>query len=700
MKTHILLLSLLCLCTCSVYAQNSSIQPDKACINCATNAPDAKAVLELQSTSKGILIPRMTTSNRTAISLPIPAGLLVFDTTTVSFWFHNGTQWMELDADTAITPSLAEVLAIGQSANSGTIIDLSDPINAQDAATKSYVDNNDAVNDADADATNEIQQLQLNGNTLSLTDDTTTVDLSAFANHWTESNGNVFRDSGKVGIGTINPRGTLDANGNVFATGNLILGGSLAGQIYASDPTKNVLAGGIEVYGNTLIDIRSGTFNVIGNDGRDLRMGAQTDTNFVISTISGDSFPDFNGRNLILGDNAGYHTYGNSQINSINNVFLGSYAGFGDMGTTGNTLIGNNAGQNLLDANYNTMIGAGAGTNAYSVENILIGYKTGFCEVDTFLSAPGFSRSVFIGNEIAIAARDIARSVIIGHHAGRDMRGGGNNVLIGFEAGTGITREDKLSLDNIFIGHQAGKDVFTLGSILVGNNTSVAALTDSTGLGNVIAIGHNVEVGCADCTVIGGEKVGLGVSTPTERLDVNGRVRIRNLPVGMGTRVVADADGNLFLEDFPAPTTSALVEELQKENEVKDRRIEALEARLAKIEAMLETLPTGDSKMNNSSSQQSFTNIIHLTDAKLEQNQPNPFNGTTVVRYVIPHDVKRAELRITDLTGKVIKNVVIQERGKGQTTLDATTLSNGNYQYSLFLDNQLLATRQMVLTKN
>ncbi len=49
------------------------------------------------------------------------------------------------------------------------------------------------------------QDLSLSGNTLSLTGDATTVDLSPYANSWTEANGNVHRNSGRVGIGTTTP---------------------------------------------------------------------------------------------------------------------------------------------------------------------------------------------------------------------------------------------------------------------------------------------------------------------------------------------------------------------------------------------------------------------------------------------------------------------------------------------------------------
>lgn len=55
-------------------------------------APHPSAMLDIKSTTKGLLIPRMTSVQRTAI--PSPAlGLLVFDTNTRSFWFHNGVKW-------------------------------------------------------------------------------------------------------------------------------------------------------------------------------------------------------------------------------------------------------------------------------------------------------------------------------------------------------------------------------------------------------------------------------------------------------------------------------------------------------------------------------------------------------------------------------------------------------------------------------
>ena len=64
-------------------------------INNDNSVPDASAMLDVKSDSKGILVPRMTSSQRTQIN-NAAAGLLVFDITTESFWFKDGMAWVEL----------------------------------------------------------------------------------------------------------------------------------------------------------------------------------------------------------------------------------------------------------------------------------------------------------------------------------------------------------------------------------------------------------------------------------------------------------------------------------------------------------------------------------------------------------------------------------------------------------------------------
>ena len=59
-------------------------------VGIGTTTPNASAQLDVSSTAKGMLVPRMTTAQRTAIASPAK-GLLVFDNGTSSFWFYSGT---------------------------------------------------------------------------------------------------------------------------------------------------------------------------------------------------------------------------------------------------------------------------------------------------------------------------------------------------------------------------------------------------------------------------------------------------------------------------------------------------------------------------------------------------------------------------------------------------------------------------------
>ena len=59
-------------------------------INTDGSEPDVAAMLDIKSTDKGILIPRMTSDQRNAIGLST-SGLLVYDLDTESFWYYNNT---------------------------------------------------------------------------------------------------------------------------------------------------------------------------------------------------------------------------------------------------------------------------------------------------------------------------------------------------------------------------------------------------------------------------------------------------------------------------------------------------------------------------------------------------------------------------------------------------------------------------------
>ncbi len=62
-------------------------------IGVGTTTPNAKAILDLTSTTLGFLPPRMTTTQRNAIS-SVPAGLMIYNTTTERINFHNGSDWL------------------------------------------------------------------------------------------------------------------------------------------------------------------------------------------------------------------------------------------------------------------------------------------------------------------------------------------------------------------------------------------------------------------------------------------------------------------------------------------------------------------------------------------------------------------------------------------------------------------------------
>ena len=97
-----------------------------------TNNPDASSALEIESTTGGILIPRLTETQRDAISSPA-TGLMIYQTDgTVGFYYYNGSSWANVgytealvSANTAVAANTAKVgvttHAIGDSFGGGIV---------------------------------------------------------------------------------------------------------------------------------------------------------------------------------------------------------------------------------------------------------------------------------------------------------------------------------------------------------------------------------------------------------------------------------------------------------------------------------------------------------------------------------------------------------------------------------------------------
>ena len=82
-------------------AEKFRLKGSGAAILGAAANPDAAALLELQTTTKGFLLPRMTTTQKNAIAAP-PAGLIVYDSTLGKQSVYDGSTWNNLGVATAV----------------------------------------------------------------------------------------------------------------------------------------------------------------------------------------------------------------------------------------------------------------------------------------------------------------------------------------------------------------------------------------------------------------------------------------------------------------------------------------------------------------------------------------------------------------------------------------------------------------------
>jgi hypothetical protein len=99
----------------SLFAFSANAQ--SVAINTDGSTADASAILDLKSTNQGVLVPRLTQSQRTMISAPA-TGLMVYQTdATAGFYFYNGTAWTSMNGTAGTNGTNGQGLLTGGTAN-------------------------------------------------------------------------------------------------------------------------------------------------------------------------------------------------------------------------------------------------------------------------------------------------------------------------------------------------------------------------------------------------------------------------------------------------------------------------------------------------------------------------------------------------------------------------------------------------------
>lgn len=151
----------------------------------------------------------------------------------------------------------------------------------------------------------------------------------------------------------------------------------------------------------------------------------------------------------------------------------------------------------------------------------------------------------------------------------------------------------------------------------------------------------------------------------------------------------------LKYSDFVVPLIKA-VQELSKKTDSLQSAVDSLTIKKSQRKA---------GQNNNEQEEGSVEATLQIELANqgniiLYQNEPNPFNGFTVIRYFLSENLAgNIFIVFYDMYGKEINKLEIKERGFGKIEANTQNLSNGVYSYSIKVHDKIIETKKMIRNK-
>lgn len=596
MKTKIYLsVIILAACFNAAVAQTNTF-PASGSVGIGTTSPDASSILEVKSSAKGMLIPRMTVTKRNAI--PSPAtGLLIFQTnSTPGFYYYNGTAWLPVGGANTSLSNL-----------SSTSVNVS-----------FLPDNNNQRN------------------------------LGSTQKAWE----------------------------NIYFTGSVYQN---AKRIIYADSTGNYFAG--------------------------LKSGPSSTTAIWNTAVGNNSFLA-----NTTGESNTAFGYAASQSNTTGNQNTGIGFGAMSLNTTGsnNTAIGSSSLGAALGCNNSVSIGALAlESSIYGHDNTAIGFNA--MPKNLYHENTAVGSSTLLNNtngsaNVAIGYQALASNVTGSYNTGVGYASGfsgsvSNTTTLGYGAANGFALYDNfVAIGNtsvVSIQGEVGFSQYSDGRIKDNIKSNVPGLAFINKLNPVT---YNINIHMQNQMMKnkldsanwkGKYDIEKRLMTGFVAQDVEKAAKQLNYDFS-GVKVPPTPDGlyALTYSDFVVPLVKA-VQELSKMNDTKDSEINNLEIRIEKLEAMMNV---------QSSSAVINQQVINSKAVATIQNAPNPFSNATTIQYILPQKFTSAKMIIADNTGNVVKQINLTT-GKGSINFNAAGLAAGTYNYSLYVDGNLIAGKQMIKVK-
>jgi hypothetical protein len=485
-------------------------------INTTGADPDGSAMLDISSTDKGALLPRMSDVQRDAI--PNPAtGLTVFVTTDSSYYYFDGTAWNRLldntDAQDLSSSSNGTLRTIDISGGTGTTINVADRDNNSSNEIQDLYLQNDFLrltkSSAAIDISGVYQDLSLNGNTLRLSSSNNTVDLSKYLDTLsiiTDADGDTkiqVEESADEDMIRFDVAGTevatLDGNGRLqFLNNNTSV---FIGEGAGSSGDNNTLVG-------------AGAGRPVTTGRRNTAVGREA----MRLLNTGES-------NTAIGSNSLFGVGSGS-----NNTAIGFGAGELNTNGVGNVYIGHRAGQTAT------------GSNKLYIENSNTNSPLIYGEFDNDIV--GINGDLGVGTSAPAAELDVNGELRISSLQSHGFTTGSNVIQVGaasasdqwlrFRKGGGVPNGEagvifsEFNNDHFFVNNVGDALTFS-------RSTESSATPDFANSSELLRLEDNGNLG-------------VGTSSPSQRLDVNGKIRMRSGAVN-GYIPVSNSNGTMTWTD-------------------------------------------------------------------------------------------------------------------------------------------------------